>query len=129
MQTKSRNKIIITSIIAAAALAIFWRITKRKKEKEKDQSQPIIPFKPIEIPVGGGSSSIDLAQNTYQTMTVSTTKSNLNVRNNPSETATVIASLPKDAKIFARPSTVYGWHEYSVDGISTSGYVSSKFVK
>lgn len=61
---------------------------------------------------------------------VNTSSGGLNVRNAPSSSATVVSSLPKGSIIYAKPSSTSGWHEYSINGLSSAvaGYVSSAYL-
>ena len=52
----------------------------------------------------------------------------LNVRQSASTSSSIIESLPIGSTIFAKPSSTSGWHEYSKDGSTRFGYVSSTFI-
>jgi hypothetical protein len=52
----------------------------------------------------------------------------LNIRQSPSTTSTILGTLAIDSIIYAKPSSTSGWHEYSADGSTRSGYVSSTYI-
>ena len=60
---------------------------------------------------------------------VATLVSNLNVRQSPTTTSSVIDSLAKGSVVFAKPSGTTGWYVYSKDGVVDSGFVSSMYLK
>jgi uncharacterized protein YgiM (DUF1202 family) len=60
---------------------------------------------------------------------VATLVSNLNVRQSPTTSSSVIDSLPKGSVVFAKPSGTTGWYVYSKDGVVDSGFVSSMYLK
>ena len=60
---------------------------------------------------------------------VATLVSNLNVRQSPTTSSSVIDSLPKGSVVFAKPSGTTGWYVYSKDGVIDSGFVSSMYLK
>ena len=64
----------------------------------------------------------------FEKYVVSTNTSNLNVRSGPSTSTTIVTTLPKGTEIFAKPSSTSGWHEYSTDGKTGIGFVSSQYV-
>jgi hypothetical protein len=64
----------------------------------------------------------------YQKYKVVTSTSNLNVRQSPSTSSSVLMTLAKGSTIFAKPSSTSGWHIYSKDGVSQTGFVSSEFI-
>lgn len=64
----------------------------------------------------------------FEKYVVTTSTSNLNIRSGPSTSSSTIGSLPKGTEIFAKPSGTSGWHEYSSDGVISSGFVSSQYV-
>jgi hypothetical protein len=64
----------------------------------------------------------------YKKFKVNTKSGSLNVRKSASASSDSIGSLPKNAIIQAKPSSVSGWHEYSSDGKKTMGFVSSNFL-
>jgi hypothetical protein len=74
----------------------------------------------------GGSSS---QGGGWSRLTVNTQSSSLNIRQSPSTNSSVIGSLSKGSTIWARPSSTSGWHEYSSNGSSITGYVSSDYLR
>jgi uncharacterized protein YgiM (DUF1202 family) len=71
---------------------------------------------------GGGTVTTGLVM--YE---VTTLVSNLNVRQQPSVTSSIVASLPKGTYIFAKPSTTNGWFEYYSNNVLV-GYVSADYL-
>jgi len=65
----------------------------------------------------------------YQKYSVETLVSNLNVRQAPSTSSSVVGSLAKGSIIFAKPSGTSGWYSYSEDGVKEKGFVSSLYIK
>lgn len=59
---------------------------------------------------------------------VNTVSTNLNVRSEANTSSSIVSSLPKDAIIYAKPSSTSGWYEYSSDGQTSSGFVSSQYL-
>lgn len=64
----------------------------------------------------------------FEKYTVTTNTSNLNIRSSASTSSSIVGSLSKGSEIFAKPSSTTGWHEYSADGKTTTGYVSSQYI-
>jgi len=73
---------------------------------------------------GGGGGTVTTGLVMYE---VTTLVSNLNVREQPSVTSSIVASLPKGTYIFAKPSTTNGWFEYYSNNVLV-GYVSADYL-
>ena len=94
----------------------------------------VIPTGGGVIPTGGGVTPsgggvVAPAGGGFRTFTVATQTTALNVRSKPNTKASVIGSVAKGARIFARPSSVAGWSEYSRDGRTVTGFVSSQYLR
>ena len=59
---------------------------------------------------------------------VNTASTNLNVRSGANTSSGIVSSLAKGSIIWAKPSSTSGWHEYSSDGQTSSGFVSSQYL-
>jgi uncharacterized protein YgiM (DUF1202 family) len=59
---------------------------------------------------------------------VNTASTNLNVRSGASTSSGIVSSLAKDSIIWAKPTSNSGWYEYSSDGSTRSGFVSSQYL-
>ncbi len=64
----------------------------------------------------------------FKKYAVTTGTSSLNIRKTPSTEGEIIGTLPKGTVIYATPSATIGWSEYSANGISVDGYVSSQYL-
>lgn len=60
---------------------------------------------------------------------VATKSANLNIRKGPDSASEKIGSLAKGSVIFAKQSATNGWHEYSENGTTLTGYISSQYIK
>ena len=65
---------------------------------------------------------------TFETYIVTTQSTPLNVRANPRGDAKISGKLNKGQEVLLKPSSTQGWMEYSTNGTSVFGYVSSDFV-
>lgn len=104
MNKKTKN-IVITSLFIGAILFFGYKSFAK-------------PNKP-----SGGSGGND-----FKKFKVNTSSDDLNVRSGASTSSPIITSLPKGNVIFARPSSVAGWSEYSEDGKTVKGYVSTNYL-
>lgn len=65
---------------------------------------------------------------TYEKYVVTTESTPLNIRSNPRGDAKISGKLNKGQEVLLRPSSTQGWMEYSTNGTTTFGYVSSQYV-
>ena len=105
------NKKVLTWIAPLSALGIGLYFLSRKKT----QDLPNVPE-----PISSGE---------WKNYKVNTIASPLNVRKSPDKSSEKIGSLPKGSTIKARPSSSFGWYEYSSDGENISGYVSQQYLQ
>lgn len=82
------------------------------------------PTTPTPNPNSGNTGSSDNGSGTYK---VTTLVSNLNVRERPSLTSSIVGSLPKGTTIWAVPSSTDGWFEYYLNN-ELIGYVSANYL-
>lgn len=113
-----KNLIIGASALLLAGIGLYFIFRGTKKE-----SAPTTPAP------GPGTTTPLPIETGYKKYTVETLVSNLNVRQSPSTSSAVVASLPKGTTIFAKPSSTTGWFSYSEDGTKEKGFVSSLYIK
>jgi len=82
---------------------------------------------------GGGKGNEDpKKENTssggYEKYTITTQTDPLRIRETPSDKARVSGKLNKGQEVLLKPSSTQGWMEYSTNGTTTFGYVSSDYV-
>jgi len=82
---------------------------------------------------GGGNVNEDpKKENTssggYEKYTITTQTDPLRIRETPSDKARVSGKLNKGQEVLLKPSSTQGWMEYSTNGTTTFGYVSSDYV-
>ena len=65
----------------------------------------------------------------YTRYRVSTLETALNVRQKPDGNSRIVSKLEKGSLIFGRSSKVVGWMEVSRDGIKSTGFVASSFLR
>jgi hypothetical protein len=65
---------------------------------------------------------------TYEKYIVNTQSDPLRIRETPSQNAKVSGKLNKGQEVLLKPSSTQGWMEYSTNGTTTFGYVSSQYV-
>jgi uncharacterized protein YgiM (DUF1202 family) len=65
---------------------------------------------------------------TFEKYVVKTESTPLNIRANPRGDAKILGKLNKGQEVLIKPSTTEGWMEYSTNGTTTFGYVSSTYV-
>ena len=109
--------VVLPFVIGGLLLLKYFRPKKREDSDDNNQ--------------GGGGGTIPTptpAPSGFAKHIVTTSTSNLNVRSGPSTSSSIISTLPKGSEIFAKPSGTSGWHEYSTDGKTSSGFVSSQYV-
>jgi len=124
MTNKTKNLLVggIALVLAASGIYFILKGSKPPKSDNKDNS-------------GGGdnggndSTPTPAPSSGFEKYEVATLVSNLNVRQSPSTSSTVIDSLPKGSQVFAKPSGTTGWYVYSKDGVKDSGFVSSMYLK
>lgn len=105
--------IVLPFVIGGILLLKYFR-PKKQEDRKDDELQA----EPEPEPASSG----------FEKHIVTTSTSNLNVRSGPSTSSSVVSTLPKGTEIFAKPSGTSGWHEYSTDGKTSSGFVSSQYV-
>jgi uncharacterized protein YgiM (DUF1202 family) len=108
--------VVLPFVIGGLLLLKYFR---PKKREDNDDNQ------------GNGGGTIPTptpAPSGFEKHIVTTSTSNLNVRSGPSTSSSIITTLPKGSEIFAKPSATSGWHEYSSDGTTSTGFVSSQYV-
>jgi hypothetical protein len=108
-----KKEIIYGGVVAAILIGAFIYITRKKKQEDN-----LLPSPPPQPTPSQG----------FQKYKVTTLVTPLNVRSSPSSSASKINSLPKGSVIFAKPSSTSGWHIYSSNGSSESGYISSDYI-
>tara|TARA_R110000868_G_scaffold101361_4_gene279097 strand:+ start:8784 stop:9161 length:378 start_codon:yes stop_codon:yes gene_type:complete len=64
----------------------------------------------------------------YEKYTITTQDNPLRIRETPSDKAKISGKLNKGQEVLLKPSSTQGWMEYSTNGTTTFGYVSSQFV-
>ena len=82
---------------------------------------------------GGGNVNEDTktptsTDSSYENYIVTTQSTSLNIRANPRVDAKISGKLNKGQEVLLKPSSTQGWMEYSTNGTTTFGYVSSDFV-
>ena len=110
--------VVLPFVIGGLLLLKYFR-PKKREDGDDNNNQ------------GGGGGTIPTptpAPSGFAKHIVTTSTSNLNVRSGPSTSSSIISTLPKGSEIFAKPSGTSGWHEYSSDGITSTGFVSSQYV-
>jgi uncharacterized protein YgiM (DUF1202 family) len=105
--------VVLPFVIGGLLLIKFFRPKKTTPTPPKPN-----PPEPNPIPPSLG----------FEKYVVTTNTSNLNVRSGPSTSSSIVGTLVKGTEIFAKPSGTSGWHEYSSDGKTSSGFVSSQYV-
>lgn len=116
---KNKNLIIGASALLLAGVGLYFIFRGTKKNGTPAVTPASEPGTTTPLPLETG----------YKKYTVETLVSNLNVRQSPSTSSPVVASLPKGATIFAKPSSTTGWFSYSEDGNKEKGFVSSLYIK
>lgn len=107
--------VVVPFLIGGILLIKFLR---PKKQNISPSPSPTPTPTPTPTPAPSG----------FEKYVVTTNTSNLNVRSGPSTSSSRVGTLVKGSEIFAKPSGTSGWHEYSSDGITSSGFVSSQYV-
>jgi uncharacterized protein YgiM (DUF1202 family) len=82
---------------------------------------------------GGGNVNEDnktptSTDSSYENYIVTTQSTSLNIRANPRVDAKISGKLNKGQEVLLKPSSTQGWMEYSTNGTTTFGYVSSDYV-
>lgn len=113
----NKKNLLVGGIALLLTGAGLYLILKGAKPKDTTPDQDPVPPKPP-IPSGG-----------YSKFRVETLSSNLNVRQSPTTSSGIVTSLPKGTVINAKPSGTSGWYEYSENGTTATGYVSSLYIK
>jgi len=113
---KKETIIKVVSVVGVLGVLyfIYKKMTKKNGGVNGDINQePITPN-----PSSGG----------YEKYIISTQVHPLRIRETPSENAKVLGKLNIGQEVLLKPSTTQGWMEYSTNGSTTFGYVSSQFV-
>lgn len=91
----------------------------------KQVSKPT-PIKPTPTPEPTPTPNPTTEWSKFKVITVTDP---LNVRQLPSTTSAVIDKLAIGSQVWAKSSSTSGWHEYSKDGSTRFGYVSSQYIQ
>ena len=121
----SRHKSIIFASVILGIGFITWRVIKNMNKDKKNASAKKQEGKPSSSSESGSGEGGD---SSFEKYVVSTKLSNLNVRKTPDVKSEKIGSLAKGEEVFAKPSETFGWHEYSKDGKTLTGYISSQHI-
>ena len=70
----------------------------------------------------------DPSNTNYEKYIITTQEHPLRIRETPSDKAKISGKLNKGQEVLLKPSSTQGWMEYSTNGTTTFGYVSSQFV-
>lgn len=99
----------------------------QEQNKTEDTSGSVISSitNPVVKAVGG---VFEFLSN-WNDYTVNTVSTPLNVRQSPSTSSKVIASIPKGTVVKAKASGTKDWLAVSKDGKTTFGYVSAQYMK
>ena len=114
---KQLTKPVKTALIVLPFLIGGILLLKYFRPKKKDEPAPPKPEPDPLIQLSG-----------FDKYVVTTSTSNLNVRSGPSTSSSILGTLPKGSEIFAKPSSTTGWHEYSSDGKTSTGFLSSQYL-
>ena len=122
---KKDNIIRIASIVGVVGVLylVYKKLIKPMVENGKSGGGKSDDKKADDKKVDDANASTD-----YEKYTVTTTTTNLNVRETPSANGKKIGSLTKGQQILLKKSTTDGWMEFTTNGKTTMGYVSSQFV-
>jgi len=101
---------------AVVVIAAIYSFTKKKGAAKKDNKKA--DTKLTEQPSAAS----------FLEYVVTTDSTALNVRKSPDAASEIVGNLPKGSVVLINPSSVVGWSEYSKDGKTIFGYVSSKYV-
>jgi uncharacterized protein YgiM (DUF1202 family) len=107
-----KTALVVVPFLIGGILLIKYFRPKKQTPKPEPEPEPTPP------PTPSG----------FEKYAVTTNTSNLNVRSGPSTSSSIVGTLVKGSEIFAKPSGTSGWHEYSSDGKTGSGFVSSQYV-
>lgn len=127
-----------SALVLTVVAYLIWGKKTKISPIDNNQNQNNQPNNQVDDIFDGGNtyenngdySTMPAPTTRWSNYKVNTSSSSLNVRNAPSTTATIVRSLPKGSEIYARPSSTFGWHEYSINGLSSAvaGYVSSAYL-
>mgnify|MGYP000956131906 CR=1 FL=1 len=127
MTNKTKNLLVGGIALVLAATGIYFIVKGGRKTQESGSGGS---------GASGGSGSgggtptpPPTPSSGFDKYEVATLVSNLNVRQSPTTSSSVIDSLPKGSVVFAKPSGTTGWYVYSKDGVVDSGFVSSMYLK
>ena len=126
MAQEKTSKLMMYAIFGVPLLIggfFLYKFIKSKNATDENTNPPLKNDTPKKND-GGGSSSGD-----YEKYIVATNKKPLNIRKSPSTSANILGDLSKGTSIMAKPSSTSGWMEYSEDGKTTYGFVSSQYVR
>jgi hypothetical protein len=122
LQKKSTRYVLFGLPILVGGYFIYRELIGRKNYKKDIQTQANLDT-PETTP------NIAPETKVFGKYVVSTLGGNLNIRENPSTTASIVGSLPNGEVINANPSATQNWYEYSKDGSTVTGYVSGSYLK
>lgn len=129
---KKGDGILIAVSVAVIGVLGYFLL---KKAKSGQQEEPAVnPLKQVGGMLGQLSnkvmSTLDLVKGASLPYGLFTsTASTLNVRDKASTGGKIVKTLDNIESFYARPSNVTGWHEVSLDGKSSIGFVSSQFLR
>lgn len=95
------------------------------KQFKKPTPKPVVPNGGGGGNGGGGTPPPSVGWTKFKVITITDP---LNIRQSPSTTSSILGTLPIGTIIYAKPSSSSGWHEYSANGSTRSGYVSSTYI-
>lgn len=102
---------------------------KQPQEQPETNDAPASVISSITNPVVKAVGGIFEFLSNWNDYTVNTVSTPLNVRQSPSTSSKVIASIPKGTVVKAKASGTKDWLAVSKDGKTTYGYVASQYLK
>lgn len=121
----NRHKSIIFASVILGLGFITWRVIKKMNKDRKSASAKKQDGKPSSSSDSGSGEGGD---SSFEKYVVSTKFSSLNIRKTPDVKSEKVGSLAKGTEILAKPSSTAAWHEYSQDGKTITGYISSQHI-
>jgi uncharacterized protein YgiM (DUF1202 family) len=129
---KKGDGLLIGVSVAVIGVLGYFLLKKAKATPQEEPAEN--PIKQVGGMLGALNtklmSTLDLVKGaTVPYGMYASTASTLNVRDKASTSGKIVKTLDNIEAFYAKPSKFTGWHEVSLDGKSSIGFVSSQFLR
>jgi uncharacterized protein YgiM (DUF1202 family) len=116
-----KDTIIKVGSVVGVLVVLYFVYKKIKKESNANVNLNPQDTKNEDV-------STPTTDNGYSKYKITTQSTSLNIRENPDVKSKIIGKLNKGQEVLLKASTTNGWMEYSTNGVTTFGFVSSDYV-